>query len=385
MRPIILQLIDSFNLGGSERQAIQLTRLLHESKRFDVRLASLSGEGPLRAEVEALNLQPIPSFPLTSFYDRNAMVQLRRLMSFIKQSRIDVLHTHDFYTNAFGMMAGSFARVPARVASMRETAGMRSSAQRKAQQFAFAMAHGVVANSNAVRLRLIDQGIKKDKIHVIYNGLDVSRLAPAPSRSDAISMLGLKDENLHSRKFVTIVANMRHDVKDYPTFLRAAQLVKRAVPESTFLLAGEGELANELRALARSLEIMESTFFLGRCDSIGALLSLSEVCVLSSKAEGFANAILEYMAAGRPVVATDVGGAREAINDGRSGHLVQVGDYHTMASHIIALLREPDRARAFGEEGRKIVLSKFSCEAQLKQTEQLYDTLLAKRSTITAD
>jgi len=377
LKPVVLQLIDSFHQGGSERQAIQLTRLLHESGRFNVRLASLSSEGTLRAAAEELNLGEIPSFPLHNFYDLNAFAQLRRLMTFLRRERVTILHTHDFYTNVFGMAAGSFARVPVRIASMRETSGMRSGAQKGAQQVGYGLAHQVIANSEAVRSELVDQGIKDTKIAVVYNGLDINRLVSNTPRAEALSLLGLPAETNGVRKsFITIVANMRHDVKDYPMFLRAARRVKIDVPNAEFLLAGEGELTESIRALAKDLELDSCTFFLGRCEKIADLLSISDVCVLSSKAEGFSNSILEYMAAARPVVATDVGGAGEAIVEGVTGHLVQSGDDKTMAERIISLLSEPEKARAMGSQGRQVVEERFSCAAQLKRTEQLYDRLL---------
>jgi len=377
LKPVVLQLIDSFHQGGSERQAIQLTRLLHESGRFNVRLASLSREGTLRAAAEELDLAEIPSFPLNSFYDSNALAQLLRLIAYLRRERVELLHTHDFYTNVFGMAAGSFALVPVRIASMRETGGMRSGAQKTAQGVAYRLAHHVIANSEAVRKKLIDQGIRNTKIHVVYNGLDVNRLASTARRSETLSLLGLALEtNGVPRNFITIVANMRHDVKDYPMFLRAARRVKTEVPDAAFLLAGEGELTESIRALARELELESSTFFLGRCEKIAELLNISDVCVLSSQAEGFSNSILEYMAAARPVVATDVGGAAEAIVEGVTGHLVQSGDDKTMAERIISLLREPEKARAMGRQGRQLVEERFSCVAQLERTEELYDKLL---------
>jgi glycosyltransferase involved in cell wall biosynthesis len=111
---------------------------------------------------------------------------------------------------------------------------------------------------------------------------------------------------------------------------------------------------------------------------VAELLSVSEVCVLSSKAEGFSNSILEYMAAARPVVVTDVGGAREVVIEGETGHLVPSGDDAAMAARLIGLMCEPEKARAMGAAGRRVVEEKFSCEAQLAQTEELYDGLLAK-------
>src|SRR6266550_671434 len=129
MKARILQLVDSFDEGGSERQALELTRLLHDGGKYEVYLASLKPEGMLRASIEHLNLGDIPSYPLNTFYDPNAIRQLRRLVDHLRSSRIDLLHTHDFYTNIFGMMAGFLAGVKVRIASRRETDGMRSTAQ----------------------------------------------------------------------------------------------------------------------------------------------------------------------------------------------------------------------------------------------------------------
>ena len=377
MKPVVLQLLDSFSQGGSERQAIQLTRLLHDQGRYEVRLACLKNEGPLRREIEGLDLGPIPSFPLTSFYDLNAVTQLRALVSFLRREKVQILQTHDFYTNVFGMSAGALARVPVRIAAMRETAGMRTDAQKRVQRIAYALAHHIVGNSEAVKRALAEDGVSNDKTTVVYNGLDLDRVVPQLNRFDTLKALGLPEERPgQARPFVTIVANMRHDVKDYPMFLRAASHVAKEMPEVSFLMAGEGELTESLRVLSCDLGLDQNVVFLGRCDLVAELLSISDICVLSSKAEGFSNSILEYMAAARPVVATDVGGAREAIIEGTTGFLVPSGDDRQLADRLMRLLKEPARAREMGLAGRQRVEEKFSCEAQVRATENLYGKLL---------
>src|SRR5207247_9481866 len=135
-------------------------------------------------------------------------------------------------------------------------------------------------------------------------------------------------------------------------------------------------LLEPLRALAVQLGLANDVLFLGPCGNVAELLAVSDVCVLSSSAEGFSNAILEYMAAARPVVATDAGGAREAIQDGETGYVVPVGDDQLMAARISALLRAPEQARAMGAAGQRRVRQDFSCEAQLERTHNLYDLLL---------
>jgi L-malate glycosyltransferase len=379
MKPRILQLVDSFDEGGSERQALQLTRLLQNSGRYQVLLACLKSDGILRSQIADLDLGEIPCYPLTSFYDLNALHQLRRFVRDLRKLKIDALHTHDFYTNIFGMVAGFIAGVPVRIASRRETNGMRSLTQQQTQRVAYALAHQIIGNSEAVRQTLIAEGVRKTKIAIIHNGFDPNRVVSnkSLSRDQALAAIGL--EKYSSQRFVTIVANMRHEVKDYPMFLRTAQRVSNAIPNVGFLLAGEGELKSSLESLAATLGLANKTLFLGRVADIATLLSVSEVGVLTSKAEGFSNSILEYMAAGRPVVATDVGGASEAIVDGETGYLVGSGDDELMAARIISLLESSELATRMGEAGKQVVADRFSIAAQLHNTEALYEKLLRRK------
>lgn len=371
-----LLLLNSFETGGAEGQLVLLARLLIESGRYDVHLACFSRTGPLLAEAEHLIEKEIPEFPLTSFYDLNMARQLRRFRDFLHERQIDVIHTDGFYTNVFGITGARLARVPARIGFRGSVGNWFTPRQELMERTAFRLATIIHANSQAVQKFLVDQGVPAEKIEVVYNGLDLRRVIPPDdlSRTDARAMFGLPADK---SPVVTIVANMRHPVKDYPMFLRAARRVHERIPEAVFALAGEGDLMPSLRALAVELGLEQNVHFLGRCDRIAELLFASDVCVLSSKAEGFSNSILEYMGAGRPVVATDVGGAREAIVEGETGFIVPSGDADALATRIETLLHDRDLAKAMGNRGRQVVVEKFSAQAQLVATERLYDQALA--------
>lgn len=375
MKPNVLFIIDSFEQGGSERQAMQLLTQLHASGKCRVHLACLQNRGSLRIEADQLGIGEIREYALNSFYDLNFLKQLRRLVEFIKENQIDVVHTHCFYTNIFGMTGAFLAGVPARITSKGETDGFRSPMQKRAERAAFRLSHRVIANCLVVQNQLIREGVSPAKIIQHYNGLDLDRLKVESDlrREDALARFGLPAD----RRYMSIVANLRNPVKDHPMFLRAAARVRAAVPDAGFAIAGEGELMESLRGLAAELGIKNDVFFLGRCDNVADLLFASNIGVLSSKAEGFANAILEYMAAGLPVVATDVGGAREAIAEGETGYLVASGDDEKMAERIIEVLNQPKRARAMGERGKLIAAEKFSCDRHLQNTLELYDELLS--------
>jgi len=372
----VLQLIGSFHQGGSERQALQLAQLMNTSNSFAVHLAALSPEGTLRDQAEACSFPEIPSFPLTSFYDWQAAQQMRRFVGFLHDRNIHVIQTHDFYTNVFGIFGAALARVKVRVGARRETSGVRTTRQKVTQKLAYKLSHAIVANSDAVKRTLIDEGISEQKIVTIHNGLDLKRVT-VPNSFLREPVLRRLDLPLSSRRFVTIVANLRHKVKDHGTFLAACRIVHDLVPDSAFILAGEGQLVDSMKQLAARLGIAEHTFFTGRCENVNEVLAISDVCVLSSIAEGFPNAILEYMGAGRPVVATDVGGTREAVREGETGFLVPARDPEAMAQRIVELLNDPARAREMGANGRRVAEQEFSCEAQLRKTESLYHRLLS--------
>jgi glycosyltransferase involved in cell wall biosynthesis len=371
----VLQLIGSYHQGGSERQAVSLARALHSEGGFDIFAATLNDEGVLRAEVEAIGLPPIPVFPLTSFYDLNFMQQVRSCARFMKANEIDLIHTHDFYTNVFGMAAATMARTRVAIASKRETGGMRTSSQDKLERFAFKRADALVANSEAVKNFLAAHSSLAAKIRVIYNGVDVTSFQDPSDPLELRRMHGLPlDPDI---PLVTIVANLRHDVKNIPMLLRAAKTVLDTHPGTAFVIAGEGDLQDSLEGLTRELGIADKVHFIGRCQEVPSLLSASYAGVLTSTAEGFSNSLIEYMASGLPVVATDVGGAAEAIVDGETGYLVPSDDSEALAEKLVMLLRDPKRAQELGHQGALRVREKFSTVSQIKETVSLYQEMLA--------
>src|SRR5438132_9550369 len=176
MKPSVLFIIDSFEQGGSERQALQLLRQLHSSGEVRVHLACLEDPGSMPAEADDLGVGEINEYPLTSFYDLNFAKQIRRFTSYVKENEIDVVHTHCFYTNIFGMAGAYLARVPARITSKGETDGFRTPTQKRAERMSFRLAHRVIANCLVVQHQLIREGVNPKRIIQHYNGLVLDRL-----------------------------------------------------------------------------------------------------------------------------------------------------------------------------------------------------------------
>ena len=163
-------------------------------------------------------------------------------------------------------------------------------------------------------------------------------------------------------------------------FLRAAKRVSAEVADTGFVIAGEGELTESLKTFAGQLQIDQNVAFIGRCRNVADLLAVSTVCVLSSRSEGFSNSILEYMSAGKPVVATRVGGAAEVVIDNETGFVVDDDDDRSMAARISLLLQDRELARRLGGRGRAMIVEEFTLDRQLARTLDVYSTVLANKT-----
>jgi len=362
----VLHLLDSFRQGGSESQALKLACGMEAAGRFEVVIACLDRSGPLLDRLTPEARSQVAEFKLDRFYDLNMLRQTVAFAKLLNRLKIQVIHTHDFYTNIFGMAGAALAGVPVRIASRRE-ASKRAPIKRFAERQAYRLASAVVANCDRVHAELVFEGVNPDKVVTVHNGVQIPNSCDPACAADF-------DEGV--RRTVCIVANLR-PVKDHATLLRAARRVLEECPQTLFVLAGEGGLEDGLRKYAADLGISASVQFLGRCESVPSLLERSGVCVLSSQSEGFPNVVLEYMAAGRPVVSTRVGGVAEAITDSYNGFLVEPGDDSKMAGRIVTLLRNTDLAVQMGARSHAIAVERFSADAQRLRVEALYHRLLA--------
>lgn len=336
-------------------------------------MACLDGDGPLRDDVGSKPLE-ILEYPLTSLHDRTTARQLRRFASDVRARGIGIVHTHDVYANIFGLPGARLGGVPVRIASRRDTGGVGTNGRRRVEALTYRLAQRVVTNAHAVARDLVGQGVPDGKVVTIHNAVDFERVRPTLERAQALELFGLPSD----RRLVVLVANLSHDVKDHPTFLRAARRVRDRVPDAAFVVAGRGPLTGPMQELAAGFGIEGDVFFIGTCAVIADLLALADVCVLSSKAEGLSNAVLEYMAAARPVVATDVGGIAEAVVHGETGYLVASGDDAALAERVVDLLEDPEAARRFGEAGRRRAEEHFSCELLVERTVALYEEALGR-------
>lgn len=228
----------------------------------------------------------------------------------------------------------------------------------------------VFAVSELVRQHCIEEDqIDAARVQTIYNGLELADWTNSP-KADA-----------RHKQLVTTVGNIRY-VKGHDIFIRAAALIVPQFPDTCFSIAGgvlEPAYFEELQALVRSLNMEDHFHFAGGVTGLQKHLAAADIFVLPSRSEGFSNAIVEAMAASLPVIATNVGGNAEAVQDGVSGFIVPSEDPRALATAITQLLADPARAKTMGAAGRQRVAEKFTTEAMMKQTAATYTKLLAQR------
>ena len=364
---------DSFMLGGTERQFTRLAASL-DRERFEVHIGCLHRSGPLALELESIGLE-LTEFPLTSFYDANTLRQFVRLVRFFRERRIQVLHAFDFYTDVFTVPAARAAGVAVILASRRELMNLRTPWQRRAVKIACKMSTGVVVNSLATAKDAIDAGLAgNEALFTLPNCIDLDRFKRVADTVAIRAKLGIAPD----APVAGTLCVLRPE-KDLETFLRACQMVRESFPSARFAIIGEGPERRRLEELADDLAIADAVLFLGARNDIPELLATMDVFVLTSRTESFPNAILEAMAAGRAVVATNVGGVPEVVWDGESGLLAPAGDASEIASRIVQLLGDPARRQAMGNSGLERVKTEYAVETVSARLQALYRRLLNER------
>ena len=371
----VFYLVDSLNVGGTETQAVELALRLPVSE-YEVTMGCLRAEGPLLEKLRGSAVNVREFHPSGGLDSAAGLYELIKLAGYLRRERFRVVHTHDLWSNLMGVPAARLARVPAIVSSRRDLAhfdwyqGKRRHWLRRIQN----LSGVVLANATPIRDALISEDrFAPEKLRVIHNGVDTEKFQRAPrDRARLFPDVG-------NAMLVVLVGNMHSDVKGHPWLIAAAPTVVREFPEVRFVFAGDGELRPTFAAQVAQLGL-ESTFkFLGRRSDIPEILASCDLAVLPSRAEGLPNAVLEYMAAGLPTIASRVGGMAELIQDGVTGLLVPAEDANALAGALLQFLRDPEQARQIANDGQRFAVENFSFERLIREIDELYGELLERR------
>ena len=367
----VLFCTDNLGVGGTELNAVRTAERL-VGLGVNLRVALLGSDGPLRERYAARDV-PVHPFPIDSLYGACAIRQGRAFAAFCRERRVDVVHCHDAYSNVFGSIWGRAARVPGILVSRRWGATHNNAKLRLANRLAYRLASRVLANSASVGASLVrDEGVARRRVVVVPNFVEAEAFEPpgAGERAALRAALGLPA----SGRVVGIVARL-DPVKDHATLLRAFALLAARLPDVHLAIVGDGPCREALEALAAGLGPAGRVHFAGMRPNRPNPHHLFDVSVLTSLSEGFPNSVVEAMAAARPVVATDVGGMRDALLDGATGRLVPAGDPAALADALASVLEDAAGADAMGRAGRERAEALFSAEPVIAGLLALYGEL----------
>jgi glycosyltransferase involved in cell wall biosynthesis len=348
----IVHVTRCLDVGGQEKLLVEFARW-DDRARFDLHFVSLTGRGVLAETLEKLG------WSVTALGEPEGLRPglVLRLAKCLRRLAPDVVHTHDDKPLVYGAGAARLARVPSVIHTKhyarlpqntsRQTALVRTAA-RLTQHF-------VCVSHDSARAA-IAQRIPARKVSTIWNGIDLTRF----------SFTG-PDLN---RPVVT-VARLSPE-KDIATLLRATAEIVREEPSFRVSIAGAGPCRTELEALAETLSLRDHACFLGEINDIPRLLGQARFFVLPSTTEGISLTLLEAMACGLAVVATQVGGNPEVVVEGETGLLVPAKDPAALAKSMLRLWRDPEQARRLGRLGRQRVEEHFDARHMVAKYEDLY-------------
>ena len=390
----VVHIITRLILGGAQENTISTAIGQHRDPRFDVTLLcgiDEAGEGNMFGEVNRAGLKTVvlPSLrreihPLT---DIKAVFDVYR---FLKKGSFAIVHTHSSKAGIIGRIAAKAAGVPVIVHTLHGLvfhefqSAWKNRVYIALKRLCAPMTHRIISVSDRVSEAALARGIGHSGQYItIYSGIDLDLFLSVRERlsvEDAKRLAGLPPD-------VPVVGKIARlfPLKGHDQFLIAAAEIARLMPETWFLLVGDGPLRDALRAEADRLGIGQRLVMVGRVppEKVPDYIQAMDVVVHTSLREGIARVLPQAGAVGKPVVTFDLDGAPEVVRDGISGYLVPALDMNSVAKRTVELLRDPERRRAFGEAGRAFAAEHFSVERMVERVSGVYLDLLhgsARRS-----
>lgn len=359
----ILLLIDSLVSGGRERRLIELIKGLGEYSYIHLTLVVFSD----KIHYQEIFDLGIPVKILKRVPKRNPMVFFR-LFKICKEWKPNLIHS-------WGTMSAIWAIPSSIMLKIKLVNGNITDAPTKMPFFdkrlyraklTFPFSEIIVGNSLA---GLKSYKVSEKKGICIYNGFDQNRISGLK-----VKTLTREEFRLNTDKCVGMVASFT-DLKDYITFIRAALMILKERKDVTFVAVGDGPNLKECISMVPS-EFTSHFVFTGIQTDVESIVNVFDIGVLSTYTEGVSNAILEYMALGKPVVATSGGGTNEIVVEGKTGFLVLPTSPQVMADKLMYLLDNPQVATKMGQAGRARVSEFFSLDTMTKAYLELYKSLI---------
>ncbi len=358
----ILHLITSLEVGGVQHGL--LLGLPHiDKKRYEHAICSITNKMPMANEFKKKNINV---FTL-NINSKTDFLYSFRLRNIIKTYKPDIIHTYLIHANILGRIIGKTSNIKVIICSER-TIGQANWYERFLTKITNPLANIVEVNSKKGKYS-INKNLKvpNEKIKVIYSGIDMKKYQISKSKTEIKKSLNING----SKKIILCVGRLRK-VKGINFGIETFCEIQKTMKNTIFLIAGEGEEKKQLEEQTKMLSLGKQIKFLGARKDLPEIFSISDVIIMPSITEGFPRIAIESMAAGKPIVANNVGGTSEAIKHKYNGVLVPSKKPKIMAKWVIKILEDKKLANKLGENGKKLVSEKFTLEKYIKKVEMMY-------------
>ncbi|UCC95032.1 MAG: glycosyltransferase [Candidatus Omnitrophota bacterium] len=378
MKTILLLIDTIYTLrGGAERQILEFCKNIEKSK-YRIIVGCLSDKDALLDTV-GHHVAKTVSFGVRRIYSLFGVLQGLKFKRFLHQEKVDILVTYHFGSDIWGTIFGRLAHIPVIISNRRDAGFWRKRYHAWAYKAVNRWVTKIIAVSDAVKEVVMNQEhVARDKLEVIHNGIDERRFAIQTDTNAIKQALGLAS----SSKVVGCVGNIR-PIKGHIYLVEAARDILKALNDTHFLFIGEDLSGESLHLRVNSFPLSKNIHFLGKRDDIPELLGIMDVCVLPSLSEGLSNTLLEYLAAGKPVVATDAGGNAEVIQNNVNGLLVKKADAKDLATKVLSLLQDSKKAQQLGVHAKECTRAHFSIGRMVKHYQTLFDGLMEEKNEYT--
>jgi sugar transferase (PEP-CTERM/EpsH1 system associated) len=363
----VVHLIQGLEIGGLEMMVVNFLQRLDRS-RFSPVVCCFDTLGDLTAQVADRGI-PVHLVQRRPGVD---LGYIFTLAAFIRRTRPQILHLHNPTAFFYGTLAGKLARVPCIVYTEHGRDFSSGWKTRLANRVLGKLVDRVVAVADYGKRYLAEEeGIAAAKITTIHNGIDAARFAQDYDVDAIRSELGLTPD----QPVIGIVARL-DPIKNHALLIRAMARLAKQRADAVLLIIGDGPLRQELHSLRDELELAGQIRFLGARSDVPELLSALDLFVLCSKSEGLSLTLAEASAAARPIVATDVGGNSEVVEDGVSGVVIPSDDIEALVAALLKIVSDPELGRKMGRAGRERFERQFTLEGMVAAYQELYSTCL---------
>lgn len=365
----VLLLVRELTHGGSERQLAEMAKALDRG-RFLPHVGCVAGTGERGKEIRAAAI-PVIEFPMNSLMSRGAWEGAQKLRRYVAEQGIQLIHSFDPAMGAFATPVGRlFSRARVVLTSQRCFEDTIYPRQRKQLRVAHRLAHGTVANCEATRRHLIDHyGLPERKIRVCHNGLDADRFPASPRQ---------RQPEVAGASLVIGTVSVLRPEKGMSLLLEAFAAVRAEAPGVKLLVVGSGPERERLMELSRRLGMAGDCCFEPAAGDVSPWMRSIDVFVLPSLSEALSNSIMEAMASGCCVVASDAGGNPELAEHGRSGLLFPRGSAPALAEQLRTVIRNRALIGKYAENGCERMRKEFTLARAVERMQGIYDEYLSR-------